>query len=495
MTTDPKQYRLSPAMLAIEALLFATFLFLASCDSSTQPKTATITGNVVLVNDSGNSAFDPVDNSGVTVALYRPAILDTTLVRINSEYPQIGMQVSQVTEFDHRDQTAIQTTVSGADGQFQLKKVTAGTYNVVLVKAGWGVRYVYELTVGDTGAASLGTIELYPVVDLSSGITGDIVFKSHHHYTVNQDSNILGNATLEPNSLISIARGCNLRFYGGISTFDSNDMRALWKIVANEGIFAAEANPVQAADYYAAVVFHDDSTELYNGIIKHAGISVALNGSNSHIKNVLIDRVNSGLTISQSSTVLENVTIANGLSSGVQIMNSIEPVQITNCVFYRHADAINIFTDGGYDISNSYFYGNGYGIRPDRCVGSINHNAFEGNDYDVYQFQVTSDTEISYNNFFHTNRWSIFPRKAAVIHYNNFFHTEGYFIWIRSVGATPYSYVLHDIDATNNYWAVGNVDLYIQDGNDNGDWPNEPCPHYVNYLPKRSVKVPTAGIQ
>ena len=50
--------------------------------------------------------------AGVTVSLYAPVELpvesrmpaaDTALVRINQEYPNIGVQISQETEFDQRE--------------------------------------------------------------------------------------------------------------------------------------------------------------------------------------------------------------------------------------------------------------------------------------------------------------------------------------------------------------------------------------------------------
>lgn len=475
-------------------LITSMLVILTSCNSSTQPHNGSIKGDVVLVNDSGNSDRDPVDYSGVTVAVYELADLDTTLVRIQAEYPQIGIPASQVTEFDHRNQSPVKTLLTGADGHFSLEKLPAGHYNVVFIKEDWGIRYLYQIIVSEGEVNDLGIIDLYPVLALGSAVENDITFKSDHHYTIFQDTNVLGSATLEPRVTISIAKSCNLRFYGAITTFENSDPTELWKINSAEDIFTWEGSAVEPSDYYASVVFYNNSTDIKNGIFKHAGISIALFGSNSHLKNVLLDQVNSGLSINQSTTILENITIANGLSTGVQITNVSQPVQITNCVFYKLSDAINIYTDGGYNISNSYFARNEFAIRPDRCIGTITHNAFERNDYDIFQFQVTTETEIAYNNFFYSNIWSVFPRKTAAIHNNNFFRTDGYFVWIRAT-SVPYSYVLHDINATNNYWAVNDIDQFIQDANDDADYPNQPCPHYVIYLPKLSAKVLTAGIQ
>jgi hypothetical protein len=57
------------------------------------------------------------------------------------------------------------------------------------------------------------------------------------------------------------------------------------------------------------------------------------------------------------------------------------------------------------------------------------------------------------------------------------------------------SLVNGDLDATNNYWAVADVNAYILDGTDNPDYPDSPCPYFVIFIPKRASPVPEAGIQ
>ena len=105
------------------------------CNScSTNANKGTISGTVMLVNDSDNPSFNPVDYAGVTVALYKTAVLDTTLVRINQQYPQIGVQITQETEFDHRNFNPLKVVTTDAEGKFIFPSLTAGTYNLVLWK-------------------------------------------------------------------------------------------------------------------------------------------------------------------------------------------------------------------------------------------------------------------------------------------------------------------------------------------------------------------------
>lgn len=92
--------------------LLLPLLILTSC---IKPKTTSLSGTVLLENDTGDANLDPVDHAGVTIALYQPAQLDTTLTRINNEYPTTGVLISQETEFDHRLATPLKTALSGAD--------------------------------------------------------------------------------------------------------------------------------------------------------------------------------------------------------------------------------------------------------------------------------------------------------------------------------------------------------------------------------------------
>ncbi len=83
--------------------LLSFVIFLLSCSQPNENDLVTFSGTVTLE--------DTTDYSGVTVSLYKPVELpaggrmpsaDTALVRINQQYANIGFQISQETEFDHR---------------------------------------------------------------------------------------------------------------------------------------------------------------------------------------------------------------------------------------------------------------------------------------------------------------------------------------------------------------------------------------------------------
>ena len=73
-------------------LLIICFIAFVTCHKNpTEHKTGTLTGTVLLEGKQ--------DHSGITVALYKLVELDTTILRYNREYPNVGLPLSQATEF------------------------------------------------------------------------------------------------------------------------------------------------------------------------------------------------------------------------------------------------------------------------------------------------------------------------------------------------------------------------------------------------------------
>ncbi|HQP26985.1 MAG TPA: hypothetical protein PLL58_04075, partial [Candidatus Syntrophosphaera sp.] len=95
--------------------LSGLLMFMFSCHCN-EPKVGTITGNVVLYNDTDSTKGEVTDFSGITVALYAPATIDTVLARLTTEYPQLGVLAAQQTEFEHSKQTPLYSTTANAAG-------------------------------------------------------------------------------------------------------------------------------------------------------------------------------------------------------------------------------------------------------------------------------------------------------------------------------------------------------------------------------------------
>ena len=120
-------------------------LFAVSCSKSpTNSRTGTLTGTVLLEGQT--------DHSGITVALYKLIELDTTILRYNREYPNVGFPISQATEFDHRlgemvaesktnfDVTfKIENIPQGSPREINKSSISSGGYNFVAQKQGSGL--------------------------------------------------------------------------------------------------------------------------------------------------------------------------------------------------------------------------------------------------------------------------------------------------------------------------------------------------------------------
>ena len=118
---------------------FFLFFAITSCSSPTETPKGSLTGTVSLEGQS--------DFSNITVALYELAYLDTTITRINQQYPHIGVIINQHTEFDHRLQSQIKQSETLADGSFEIKKIPTGTFNLVAQKADFGFKYLLEVEI------------------------------------------------------------------------------------------------------------------------------------------------------------------------------------------------------------------------------------------------------------------------------------------------------------------------------------------------------------
>jgi len=141
-------------------IFFFIFLFAVSCHKSpTSPDTGTLTGTVLLEGET--------DHSGIIVALYKLAELDTTILRYNREYPparrlfggNVDFPISQATEFacpvreklshrDHRLSKIVAEARTKQDGSFKKKGVQKGNYNPICNNEGLELEYVHEVTSG-----------------------------------------------------------------------------------------------------------------------------------------------------------------------------------------------------------------------------------------------------------------------------------------------------------------------------------------------------------
>lgn len=498
MSINKTIFRTMNTAMAIFAMTFLVF-GMNSC--IVKPKTGILKGKVSLLNDSGDSLLDPVDFAGATVALYEPAVLDSTITRINREYPGIGVIISQATDFDHRYQEPVAGGSSAADGSFELKGIEPGTYNLAVFKEDWGITYRYGIQIGKGQSVEIMDLELYPAPSFGSAMVEPVIFRRDHSYVLPQDIVFVGPVTFEQGSRILVAPGQIVKFYGEVSCPLSDDMDQAWKMMSSDGIYSTEKRGINALGNISSIQFFGDEIKLNNGIFFQIDNSVLVTSSDCELSNLMLRRGGSGLSVSDSNMRVSNILASSKIKDNVfwgvktQASFAVE-MEVKKSVFKNFEMGVSMTGWGNFSVNNNYFHGNKRASQFRNMNGSVTHNAYELNNVDVHQYILYDPpTQIEYNNFFLSKSRTIYPLRVAKINNNNFYRTEGVFINIAVETLPNNSCVIADLDARNNYWAVPNLSDYLVDANDNTGNPDTDCPFYILYQPRRNSPVPNAGPQ
>jgi len=488
---------LKPHSWIILSLIVLIFAFL--CNScSTKTNKGTISGTVTLFNDIPDYYIEnPMDFSGVTVALYKTAVLDTTLVRINQQYPQIGVQITQETEFDHRNFKPLKVTTTDAIGKFSFPSLTPGDYNLVIWKNEWGIRYICSVKAIEKEDNNIGNIVLYPEIIYNSTIVSEpTIFKSDHSYFILTDVNFTSSVEFQPRTQIFINPACIVKFYGAVTTPEFTYPKDMWKITSGKEIYSTSPVIMDVDCYYSGANFYGGEINLRAGIVRYGSSSISTFNINlNDISYMIFRNCISAITIDQG-TVSAAYLVISDCNGG--LLSTFNPetnfsVSIYRCIFnHNNLRAISIDRAANYNISNCYFNNNkGYNIRAISCGGIISHNNFNPGDSHIIGGTKAANNinDIYYNNFYKATT-NIFPSGSSVnINNNNFYGLSNCFINILH-GTPPYSTVTSDVNATNNYWAVEEISHYLADAED-----DPRCPYHIIYLPRLSNPVNNAGIQ
>jgi hypothetical protein len=472
-----------------------------SCTKSTSPKTGSLSGRVILVNDTGDPSLDPVDFSGVTVALYELAVLDTTIVRINQEYPQIGVQINQETEFDHRLQTPLSTVASDADGNYVFEEISPGTYNLVARKDGWGDSIEFRVDINSD--TEMHDVLLYPQRIIPTYWDSEYTFIASRVYYSNEDV-VFGQASninLEPGTRINLGPGIKLSFYGHLSIgqsssdsfikFDSNSDEPFSEIIINNNTHDYDLSNILIRNSDNGLRISVNALTLEDSYFKTRYHSVnVLDAGSISIENCLFignesdhQIQNSGLYVFNSNIGLTRSVFVNNIM-GFECRTFCKGV-VTDCYFANNGTAIQAVFDCDLQVSYSTFMSNQIGVsNASRSKASINYCDF-ADKIGIYNYTYQGFTSDGGDTFF-------------VARNNNLLCTE------YAVKSKAVSYVItgeHVIStATNDYWGTSNpshVDALIWDSHDED--PNmylyEHYTSLVEYLPIHNNRVAGAGVR
>jgi len=489
-----------------------------SCSESTSPKTGKLSGRVVLVNDTGDTSLDPVDFSGVTVALYELAVLDSSIVRINQEYPHIGVQISQETEFDHRLQNPVAVVISDADGNYEFTKIPYGDYNLSVMKQGWGFRYLYNIEVTDSRSDntlrfispqgstpqeqsssnnhnnSRRQVTLYPETSLAQTVASSIIFKQDHVYLAPSDVTVLSDVVIEGGTVIALAEGTRIVFHGNV-TYEGTGKFV--RFTSHDSVDSLPSGHRVEPKLFDKAFFNGSyDYNLSNVIFEYSMNGFGVGGGSFSLSQSILRR-NGAVALEASSVSGDLMNVLFVLNPHVAISSS-SPIDVIKSILCGSREAITIQMADS-TIKNSYFCDNWIALRFLMGEPSITNNAFDRNTYAISP--CASDPYIAYNNFYNnvqdieTNRYwggtHVFCNPT--VSFNNFFSSRFY---VNLFGRNSYyagtsgSGVLQNQIYPNNYLMATDIQNHIFDAN----YPDSGIDYSVSFTPRFTSRVQSAGL-
>ncbi len=483
-------------------------MFVLSCSSTTNVKYGSLSGRVILVNDTGNPANDPVDFSGVTVALYHLAELDTTIIRINQEYPNIGVRPSQEMIFNHQDYSPVSTTSTYSDGRFIIKKIPSGNYNIVFSKNNWGNKYVYNAYISDDNLTKNNifysefckfktevTDTLYRLVELNTPvIDSSFIFGKKKSYYVMNDIYFTNTVFIEKGTQIFLGDNVSIYFHGECSFIDTklNDYTRITSYSSN-----TKLNKIS---------FHNQNTCIVKNIVLTNSIYglVINNSSNINIRDNAFFNNNQAIIIISdcTNTEVSNNLFFNNINPVAErgiIANNADNTSILNNVFINNSCVITTYPGSSTFLFNSYFESNFMDYYSSyNSTDEIRNNIFSNAQYYSIGINHLSSMLIHYNNFNCIKgiiRYPLGILGSIIVSRNNIYSTS------YAVNYRPYfPSNPGDLNCTYNYFGTVDEETICDRIWDQEDWiidseynPNLTSGHVI-FTPYLNAKVSNAGL-
>lgn len=436
-------------------LMLLILFGITSCDTTTTPKTGSLSGSAALVNDTGDPSLDPVNYAGIRVILYEQTSLDTTVTNARAVYPSLGFPIDQNSEFDHRSGKQIASTTTSSDGEFSLTKIAYGYYNLVIMREGWGFRYIYGVQIGaDSAALPIEELVLYPERFKSGYINENIVLESWRHLVLTDDTVFAPQSelTLGPNAIVRIAASKKLDFLGSMITQATQGN--MFMITSNDGVYSqSQLGKSEIEPYYSVNMYPDtviEGSRIEWGKFTHGAICMSSQMSNSLVissSSFLSREKGFWATSSAPPAVYGSLFRPLGTANTGLMFYSVLDGQITNNFISDNETGIRCEAESHPTIANNYFSNNGNAMQLFNSSSEASNNTIIGSNTGV-RLAGSFSPEIR-SNFISANRAILiglngyFANSRAVINGNNINASEFYYYVI--------TYNVLDIDAKNNY--------------------------------------------
>ncbi len=329
--------------------LLSSFILFSCSKNSTQSEAVTFSGTVTLEGRT--------DHSGVKVSLYKPVELDTALMRINQQYPTIGVQISQETEFDHREHTPLYSTTTDASGRWQIEGVPPGTYNVVAEKDSFGWRYIYGIQNNHSN------VELKKTIYLKGQNNVSINTPLNSFVEVSGNVQFLSNSSLhiQPGSIVEFENGSSLEIYGQMMCSGelNNPILFRGKSKSDSWRLKLMPNSISKMDYSYfssmpnGIYFNSiDTTSIIHCRFQNGVYALEFfNCPGVLIENNLISHMQDGIRINSSHTFIQKNVITHINNDGIMSLNEKNSKWEYN-LFHHCANCGVALNPSGYAYSN-----------------------------------------------------------------------------------------------------------------------------------------------
>ncbi|MGH1366149.1 MAG: hypothetical protein ACRBF0_21495 [Calditrichia bacterium] len=455
-------------------LLLGGFALSCSGDDPTGNTKESLRGTITVNSES--------DHAGIAVEIYPIAEIDENLQAASDAYSGSGPAVGQMTEFNPTGQIPEYSTVTSADGSWNIDDMDPGNYNIVYRGGKVGLRIETDvevpgnprgiqvnpkvvlqglianqsLNITDAAVEIIGNTQIESSSALAFSGTNYLIFtNSVFSLTVRSDLNFQPSTTL---TVITTAFTQNS--ISGLNFQGQNNLTV-------RGLIALDDLRVQvltASLAFADCMFRDASGTGANFI-----------SSVSSISRSLIRDSRAGVNLEQMNSF--NCDNSIYLNNDTDILASInQQGVIEKNTFLIQREGIECGSSNGntvFEIRNNLFRGGEQQILlgPNSIV-QIHHNQFEDADKHIHLEPVSHPV----------------PSIDVNVNFNNFMNTGQYALELENTTA------LQTVDALNNYWGtvdISAIDMLIFDRNDR---PNDSSIRFVNYTPFETALVTDAGI-
>lgn len=491
---------------SMKYLLLLLVLMIFSCEPETEVEKGTLSGTVSLENQT--------DNSGITIAIYNLAELDPEIVSVNNEYPHIGVIINQHTEFDHRLQTPIRATTSDSNGDFEMKDIIKGTYNIVIMKQGWGFKYLYEIEIYKGDNDLTNGIILFEEKSYSGVISENLIFETDHHYIIEDDTTLLPNLSLviQPGAIIRINPDEDFTIHGSIKAQGTED-KMFW-ITSNDGfddlyevslLLRDEIDIYHQMEFSPISFIEDDLIEW--GKWSYGDTCLLNQVNNLKFQNAILRDAQCGfysfLTFTEITlTDCNNILSINNLNEnqgGIYYVG-VDDGEISKSVFLNNFNGVKVKDGYMGKIQDNFLYNNTNGISIWDFSGVVQNNLLQNNIVSDIEFSGnTSENNLGFSVYFnnissvkglfHNGNYSYCYFSTNYINNNNFTNSD-LFLHFNSV------YGLMNMngwfDLTNNYFNglqnEQDIRSDIYDQNSNGEID-------IIIVPFNFYEIPNIGIR